>query len=307
MFFSIVIPLYNKEKYILKTIESVLKQTHQDFELIIVDDGSTDNSLNLIDAIKDKRIRIIGQENGGVSKARNTGVKMAKSEWVAFLDADDEYLPEFLYEVEKFILEHRSYNLSFVGANYYLGRNKKIAINDIKISGKISYFRHFRNNRSPNNSSTTVVRKDKFLEVGGFPEGIKQFEDWIAWMKLAFVGDFGYISKPLGIYNYVEDSVANSNRNCRDFFNDASLLPKTICRFMRQYEIKKQKIKLINNVISDFSINIALILSKQGCKVLALKMIKFANIKNIIKHKKLSKLIVSLFLPNYLTKLLKIN
>lgn len=88
--FSVIIPLYNKERIIELSVKSVLNQSFKDFELIIVDDGSTDNSLNVVKAINDDRIRIIEQENGGPSKARNTGAKFANGKWIVFLDADDE-------------------------------------------------------------------------------------------------------------------------------------------------------------------------------------------------------------------------
>jgi len=87
--FSVVIPLYNKERSVKNTIESVLNQTFQDFEVIVVNDGSTDNSLEVVKSFNDERIRIINQKNSGVSSARNRGIKEAKYEWIAFLDADD--------------------------------------------------------------------------------------------------------------------------------------------------------------------------------------------------------------------------
>ena len=90
---SVVIPLYNKEPIIEKTLKSVLSQDYSDFEVVVVDDGSTDNSVAIVESIGDPRIRLIKQENGGPSKARNTGVKNAKGEWILFLDADDEFLP----------------------------------------------------------------------------------------------------------------------------------------------------------------------------------------------------------------------
>ena len=88
---SVVIPLYNKEKQIKRTLQSVLTQTFQDFEIVIVNDGSTDNSTIEVEKIKDSRIRLIHQENAGVSAARNKGIEEAKYELIAFLDADDEW------------------------------------------------------------------------------------------------------------------------------------------------------------------------------------------------------------------------
>lgn len=87
---SVVIPLYNKEPIIKKTLNSVLSQDYSDFEVVVVDDGSTDNSVAIVESIAGPRIRLIKQENGGPSKARNTGVKNAKGDWIVFLDADDE-------------------------------------------------------------------------------------------------------------------------------------------------------------------------------------------------------------------------
>ena len=93
---SVVIPLYNKEKIIERTVKSVLKQTYQNFELIIVDDGSTDNSVEVVNRIDDERIRLIRQKNGGPSSARNTGVRNTNTDWIVFLDGDDEFLEDAL-------------------------------------------------------------------------------------------------------------------------------------------------------------------------------------------------------------------
>ena len=89
IFFSIIIPLYNKAKYIENTIQSVLKQTFKNFEVIVVDDGSTDDGPEKVGLISDCRIRLIRKENGGVSSARNRGIAEARGENIAFLDADD--------------------------------------------------------------------------------------------------------------------------------------------------------------------------------------------------------------------------
>lgn len=101
MKFSVIIPLYNKQNYIRRTLESVLAQTYTDFEVIVVNDGSKDNSLLEARKVKDDRIRIIDKENGGVSSARNRGIQEAKNEWICFFDADDIMYPHCLEEYHK--------------------------------------------------------------------------------------------------------------------------------------------------------------------------------------------------------------
>lgn len=105
MKFSIIIPLYNKQNYIRRTLESVLSQTYTDFEVIVVNDGSKDNSLQEAKKVQDPRIRVIDKENGGVSSARNRGIRDAKNEWICFLDADDIMYAHCLEEYHKLHVE----------------------------------------------------------------------------------------------------------------------------------------------------------------------------------------------------------
>lgn len=103
---SIIIPLFNKKASIERSVRSVLGQSFEDFEVIIVDDGSTDKSIEVVRSIEDFRIKMIQQKNGGPSSARNTGVKYAKGEWIIFLDADDELLPDALQEYATLAYQH---------------------------------------------------------------------------------------------------------------------------------------------------------------------------------------------------------
>ncbi len=99
--FSVVISVYNKQDYIGKTLQSVLDQTHSDFEIIVVNDGSTDNSETVILGFDDKRIKYFPQENQGAGAGRNAAIKKASGDWIALLDADDRWYPEYLAEISK--------------------------------------------------------------------------------------------------------------------------------------------------------------------------------------------------------------
>src|SRR5690606_11844396 len=103
-FFSIIIPLYNKEKYILATLESVFQQTFEDYEIIVINDGSTDSSEQKVLQLNHQKISYYKTENKGVSAARNFGINQAKGRFITFLDADDYWLPHFLSEIYKYIL-----------------------------------------------------------------------------------------------------------------------------------------------------------------------------------------------------------
>ena len=106
--FSIVIPLYNKENYIAETLQSVIEQTFKDFEIIIVNDCSTDKSLETVSDFKDPRINIINHNiNSGLSASRNTGIKNAEANYITFLDADDLWKPTFLEKIN-FLIENYS-------------------------------------------------------------------------------------------------------------------------------------------------------------------------------------------------------
>ena len=132
---TVVIPLYNKETSIAQSLKSVLSQEYDDFEVVIVDDGSTDGSVGVVEAINDSRIRLIKQENGGPSKARNTGVKNAKGEWILFLDADDEMLPEALRMFRDAINSHPEFN--FIDFSWYADNGQHRIIADNAKEGKI--------------------------------------------------------------------------------------------------------------------------------------------------------------------------
>lgn len=218
--FSIVMPNYNKEQYIAKSIESVLLQDYSDFELIIVDDGSTDNSVRIISQFKDDRIRVISQANAGVSAARNKGILNAKHELIAFLDSDDIWFPWFLSEMHQMIMKYPmagAYGCNYCRIPYseevYMELLKANENNDSEFELIDSYFSCVLQERSVLTASTSVVKKEIFKCYGLFPEGLKCWEDFDMWLRIGLYSTIVYNAKVCSIYNAVSNSASSDRSN----------------------------------------------------------------------------------------------
>ena len=182
--FSVVIALYNKEKSVKDTINSVLAQTFPEFEIVVVNDGSTDNSASLVEAINDSRIRVIHKKNEGVSAARNRGIKEAKYPWIAFLDGDDLWKNNHLEEVSKMMKTYP---------------DKKAFATSFEYSDKRQFFKHQRSSdifiiknyfqeaikESLMWTSIVVINKECFTKVGAFHLKLNRGEDIDMWAKIA--------------------------------------------------------------------------------------------------------------------------
>jgi glycosyltransferase involved in cell wall biosynthesis len=185
---SVVIPLYNKENSIAGTVDSVLNQTYTNYEVIIVDDGSTDNSLQVAEAIKDERIRIVTKKNGGVSSARNAGIMLAKYDYIAFLDGDDIWLPWHLQTICNMI---NKYTDPTVGG-YCTKIVKCKDVEQLPINNNYTeqitliedYLKEASGTDSILSSSSFAVKKLCFDEVGLFKEGLSYGEDVELWYRL---------------------------------------------------------------------------------------------------------------------------
>lgn len=179
-YFSVIIPLYNKEKYIANTLKSVLAQTFQDFEVIIINDGSTDNSLEVVRTFDDSRIKIFEQENQGLSATRNKGTKLASANFIAFLDADDIWKPSFLSTI-KTLIENFP-NAGLFATNYeelYPNGVSNIYKNRLIINniGIIEDFFKVSIGASIYYPSSFCAKKEVFETIDGFNEKITFSED----------------------------------------------------------------------------------------------------------------------------------
>lgn len=204
---SIVIPLYNKESQIAKTLKAVLGQTFQDYEIIIINDGSTDNSVGEVKNFHDPRIRLINQDNAGVSAARNRGIQESKGRYVAFLDADDEWMPDYLENIHQLILKYSRCNVfacRYIFSDEY-NNQIQTSISGINLkcgeSGELTDYFHIASvSDAPLWTSVVVASRQSLLDIGGFPEGITSGEDLLTWARLACRNRIAFLNKVCAIY-----------------------------------------------------------------------------------------------------------
>jgi len=213
--FSIIVPLYNKEKYIQKAILSILSQTFKEFEIIVVNDGSSDKSLQCLEQVTDnlrfeqpdvyENVKIITQPNSGVSTARNNGVKLAKYEYIAFLDADDWWDSLYLEEMRKLIIDYPQ--AAVYGSSYFIVKNEqalaaKIGVDFKQESGLINYCKVYAKTMyMPLWTGATIVRKKYFDLENGFKPALKLGEDFDLWVRVALKYPVAFVNKPLAFYN----------------------------------------------------------------------------------------------------------
>jgi len=202
---SVVIPAFNAGRFINRTINSVLAQTYKDYEVIVVDDGSTDNTAEAVKSYGSK-VQYIHQANAGDGLARNTGIKAAKGRWVAFLDHDDEWLPEKL-ALQMNMLSSNP-DLRWCGTNRYQSDGQRCAVVadsrkvEIKLGGRDyfeNYFRAVADGVCSVITSTLMIRKDVFAQVGMFGNWMR-CADLDMWWRIAYkFPQIGYISRPQAV------------------------------------------------------------------------------------------------------------
>lgn len=208
MLITVIIPTYNSAQYLTAAVESVLQQTFKDLEILIIDDGSKDNTSELVKSFGDK-VRYIYQENAGVSIARNNGIKESKGKYVAFLDADDTWLPTKLEKQVKALKDNPDYKFcfsDFVGVDQNLqpiemkrARLLNSAIKDLLLRGNVV-----------GSICAVLCERELFDEVGGFDPKLSQCADWDMWIRLATLTDFLFIDEQLVTYRQHD---SNMSRN----------------------------------------------------------------------------------------------
>jgi glycosyltransferase involved in cell wall biosynthesis len=273
-FFSVIIPLYNKENYIENTLKSVLEQTFTDFEIIIVNDDSTDNSLEIVKRFDDSRITIIEQQNAGVSATRNLGIEKASGKLIALLDADDYWFPNHLD------ILHSLYH-DFPNAGMYCSRYKiKFAENNLytpKLIDITPDFRgivpdFFRSSYVDRVAWTSIVAipKEIFNAIGGFNTEVSNGQDLELWIRIA-------VKFPIAISNTI---TAHYHYEISDSLAKRSILNKKLMRF-EQFSDDENKKPSLKAFLDIYRIEYALHFHMFGDNETMCFYLKNANKKTI--------------------------
>lgn len=213
---SVIIPLYNKESIIGHTVHSVLRQSYKDLEVIIIDDGSTDNSVNIIKGILDKRIKLIRQKNGGPGKARNTGLAYAEGEWILFLDADDELAEGALEHLFDRTLKYPGTNI-IDGSFIVRGDNNEKQV--IFAEGNVitnNYKAFFYRETLPSTGHTLF--KKELIQKYPYDSSIRRYEDVEMIMRILKDAKIVTTSRPIFYVNTAFSSASSARKSIEEDF-----------------------------------------------------------------------------------------
>lgn len=218
-YFSIIIPLYNKASYVCKALGSIAAQTYTDYECIIIDDDSTDNSWAVAENWLAKNIlhdngcfRLLSQQNQGVAAARNRAAKEAKGAYLCFLDADDWWEPTFLEEMAHLIQVYPKAGLYATNYIYYKTGKTHVALD--MPTGYIDYPKaYLQSTAMPVWTGAVAMPRQVFETMGGFPVGVRLGEDFLLWAKTAMRYPVAFLNKPLAYYNNDVPATLRATRN----------------------------------------------------------------------------------------------
>mgnify|MGYP003578415060 CR=1 FL=1 len=291
--FSVIIPLYNKEKYIQNTLNCVFNQSFTNFEVIIVNDGSTDRSLEILEEFSDHRLKIIHQQNQGVSVARNTGMENSRGDYICFLDADDTWKPNHLQAFHDTITKFPEAKMfcnryvTQISKNTFI-ENKFIDIPRNYEGYVTDFFKSSLINRVAL-TSAVCINKDIFNEIGGFDPTLKSDQDLDYWIKIALKYKVAITAENTMFYNFI-----NANKSLS---KDQSKFKK-LTNLNQYVKIEKsnESLKLFLDVYRiEYGLNYHIL----GLKDQSLEYLKYVDPKNMnFKTKVLFKL------PSFMLRLM---
>ena len=254
---SVIIPTYNSAQFIAETLESVFAQTYKDYGVIVVDDGSTDNTKEVLKPYMSK-IRYIYKENGGAASARNVGIKNAQGEYIAFLDSDDLWLPEKLEKQIEYFGKHPQIDMVFANCIRF-GEEVSNVRNDTKFISNDMFVNIWWYNIVP--TSTVMLRKSCFEKVGLFDEAreLETTEDAEMWLRIARECEVGYLREVVTKYRVRASGYSRSNIDRA--YNSAKLV---IDKYWEDVKIRGYTRKFYNLKLHRYYLNYGLSLFSIG-------------------------------------------
>lgn len=239
---SVILPVYNGEKYLRDAIDSILNQTFMDFELIIIDDGSRDDSASIIKSYQDKRIILIQQRNKGLSAALNVGISKSSGKYIARMDADDISLPQRLEKQISFLEKHPDIGIVGTWAIMMTEEGEDIYIADIPQNDLGA--RELLAKSSPFFHGSVMFRRSIFDSCGPYPEEIGlQVEDWVLWHQFATRTKLANIGRPL-FKHRIRPNAITSNRTK----NDRHKLSAIVYRYLKDNSVSAEDLSFIQSL-----------------------------------------------------------
>ncbi len=209
MSISVIIPVFNGAKTIKETIDSILNQIFQNLELIIIDDGSKDTTLEVVKSFSDSRIKVFSYPNAGLSASRNRGISQAKGEYISFIDADDLWTPDKLESQWKALQKNPQAAIAYSWTDYidesskFIKSGRRIKVNGDAFS-KLLLINFLENGSNP------LIRQEAFEKIGGFDESLLAAEDIDMWLRLAANYEFVCVEKPQILYRVSTSSMSTN-------------------------------------------------------------------------------------------------
>lgn len=240
---SVVIPTYNREKTILRALQSVLDQSYEVHEVIVVDDASSDGTQNLIESVKDERIKYVKlEQNGGPSNARNTGARMASGDWIAFQDSDDCWDKNKLEKQMEHLSNHPEYAMIYCMYRLYIDDAEGVLVPQQPFAevmeGDMFHTLLVKNTIG---TPTMLVNKKRFMDIGGFSTDYKALEDWEFVIRFAKENLIGFVPEPL-MNAYLLEGGVSSNQGA--YFESR-------CKMLAEYRKDMEKAGVLDMVMRE--------------------------------------------------------
>ena len=299
MMFSVIIPAYNAASFIKNSISSVLDQTVQDFEILVVDDGSTDDTKNVMQSIVDNRLVYIDQPNGGVSAARNTGILNAKGDYICFLDADDLWKENHLEEILNLINQYPTASVFLTGHEILLHNGASIVKTCPIVENTLlidNMFEHIFRHGYFIHTNSIVCKKNAFDVVGLFEVGVKNGEDDDMWYRL-----FSFFSTAISKAVTTTYVRSNSNATSARVFVHEWVFLRRVNEIVNSSGVSGEKKTSLFCLIEHRKLSFVRYCILNGDKKTAWQQMKTID-KQLVKKKKYIATLLSLIIPTAISK-----